>query len=310
MNKNKISVCIPCYNSEKTIEKCLESILNQSYPFFDIIVVDDGSTDHTKNILYNYSVKDQRVHYYHSQHLGENQTRKKCFVNSIEYKNQFLCFIDSDDIIEKDFFSNLIFEQNKNDYDIVVSNIQNSVSINKRILNNVTNYIEFLLNDAVPSGLCFKLIKMSVVSDNDFALDLPINADVVAHLNISSRCTKIITIPYDGYKYLDNPISVTHTITKSNKIVALLKARYFMMESNNNKKHRYILLSSYCRIYAGAYPYIVDFRSIFKPSIWSLIRSIPVSCKYDKKYFIRILFIICLPKLYKKIILRLKVKGV
>ena len=309
MNKNKISVCIPCYNSEKTIEKCLESILNQSYQHFNVIIVDDGSTDSTKDIIKKYSTMDQRVHYHYSIHLGQNQARKQCFLNSISYSNEFLCFVDSDDIVEPDYLFNLITEQNKKDYDIVVSNVVNN-KINIHISRNIIKYTEYLLNDAIPSGLCFKLFKTNVVSEQDFSFDLPINEDVVTHLNIAKKCSKIITISYNGYHYIDNPASITHTTTKSDKIVALLKARYYMMESNNNKKYHYILLSSYCRIFAGAYPYIVDFKGIFKPSIWSLIKSIPVSCKYDKKYFARILFIICLPKLYKKIILRLKTKGI
>ncbi len=68
MKKDLVSVVIPTYNREKTIKRCIDSVLNQTYQNFEIIVVDDGSTDNTKKIVEAY--KDQRISYIFQAHMG------------------------------------------------------------------------------------------------------------------------------------------------------------------------------------------------------------------------------------------------
>lgn len=96
----KASVIIPTYNSEKTISKCLESILDSDYSSFEVIVVDDGSTDNTINI-----VKKHAVRHFIKEHSGPAIQRN---FGARRAKGEVLLFTDSDCIVSKDWIKNMV----------------------------------------------------------------------------------------------------------------------------------------------------------------------------------------------------------
>ena len=69
-NKGLVSVIIPTYNFAKYIGKAIESVMLQTYPFWELIIVDDGSTDDTKEVVANY-LSDKRIFYYHQENAGQ-----------------------------------------------------------------------------------------------------------------------------------------------------------------------------------------------------------------------------------------------
>lgn len=66
-----ISIIIPAYNAEKYIERCLKSIQNQSYLNYEVIIIDDGSTDHTAEICKEWSVSDERIRYFYKKMVDQ-----------------------------------------------------------------------------------------------------------------------------------------------------------------------------------------------------------------------------------------------
>ena len=98
------SVIIPAYNAESTIRKTLNSVLNQTFKDFEIVAIDDGSTDSTPTILKDYTSKDSRVHVYTFKNAGVSVSRQRGINNS---NGQFIVFVDSDDTIEPELLSNL-----------------------------------------------------------------------------------------------------------------------------------------------------------------------------------------------------------
>ena len=72
----RISIIIPVYNLDKFISRCIESILEQTYKNFEVIIVDDGSTDNSLNIIKNYALKDKRINFYSIQNSGVSFARK------------------------------------------------------------------------------------------------------------------------------------------------------------------------------------------------------------------------------------------
>lgn len=96
---NLISVIIPVYNSERYLNKCIDSILHQTYRNLEVICIDDGSTDHSVEIVKEYIFKDKRVKLYRNEAKGVSAARNygldKC-------KGQYVMFVDSDDWIELD----------------------------------------------------------------------------------------------------------------------------------------------------------------------------------------------------------------
>ena len=117
---NKISLIVPVYNSEKTIRKCVESVLNQTYKNFEVIFVNDGGTDKTIEILNEYKVNDDRIIIVEKEYnSGVSSTRNF----GLKYaKGDFIQFLDSDDYLEPNMFERMVEEQSKHNADLVVCN--------------------------------------------------------------------------------------------------------------------------------------------------------------------------------------------
>lgn len=100
-----VSVIIPCYNSEKTIGSCLESILNQTYSDIEVITVDDGSTDKTSEIIQTYSDRDSRILLIRKENGGVSSARN---LGIHVAHGDWLLFVDSDDTILNTHIETLI----------------------------------------------------------------------------------------------------------------------------------------------------------------------------------------------------------
>ena len=125
-NKGLISIIIPVYNCEQYIDKCTKSILSQSYRNFEIILVDDGSTDETGKICERYASGDKRIKVIHKTNSGPAAARNRGIEKA---KGEFIFFIDADDYLEENAFGLLIGGYKKYKADIVIGNF-------KKIKNN------------------------------------------------------------------------------------------------------------------------------------------------------------------------------
>lgn len=100
----KISVVIPVYNTEKQVGRCIDSIRAQIYPDWELILVDDGSTDGSLTVLMEYEKKDSRITVIHQNNAGPGLARN----TGIEHASgEYLVFVDSDDVIKPDYFEKL-----------------------------------------------------------------------------------------------------------------------------------------------------------------------------------------------------------
>ena len=105
MPVNKIiSVIVPIYNTERYLVKCLDSICNQIFTDFEVIMVDDGSTDNSRNICKEYERADKRFKYFHKENGGSSSARN--FGIKIA-KGEYIAFVDSDDCIDADYLDTL-----------------------------------------------------------------------------------------------------------------------------------------------------------------------------------------------------------
>ena len=94
-----ISIIIPAYNAEVYLKECLESIKNQSYSNFEVLIVDDGSLDNTSKISKQYEKEDNRFKYLYQDNAGPSVARNTGIKQS---KGEYIWFVDADDWIEKD----------------------------------------------------------------------------------------------------------------------------------------------------------------------------------------------------------------
>ncbi len=116
----KVSVIIPLYNSEKYIEKTLNSVLSQTYEDIEIIVIDDGSTDKGGDIAKGFAENDSRIQYFKIENGGPGNARN---VGMSKATGEYIGFCDGDDIIQPDMLSKLVFYIEKADADIALCDI-------------------------------------------------------------------------------------------------------------------------------------------------------------------------------------------
>lgn len=112
-----ISVVIPIYNVSPYLRLCLESIENQTYPYFEVLLVNDGSRDNSEDICQEFINKDKRFRYFEQENLGLSATRNTGILNS---KGEFITFIEGDDFVVPNYLAELYQSALKNDSEIVI----------------------------------------------------------------------------------------------------------------------------------------------------------------------------------------------
>ncbi|HKK53946.1 MAG TPA: glycosyltransferase family A protein [Patescibacteria group bacterium] len=100
INNPKISVIIPTYNRANFLPRAIKSVLNQTFKDFELIIVDDGSTDNTKEVINNYLKNDDRIKYIYQQNSGGPPKPKNTGIKIA--KGEYIAFLDSDDEWFKD----------------------------------------------------------------------------------------------------------------------------------------------------------------------------------------------------------------
>ena len=118
----KISVIIPVYNAEKTLHRCGDRILFQTFSDFEVLLIDDGCKDNSGKICDEYAKKDSRVKVIHKVNGGVSSARNMGLDNA---KGEWITFIDADDYIASDFLSAI----NNNDCDFII--VQENIGLAK-----------------------------------------------------------------------------------------------------------------------------------------------------------------------------------
>lgn len=116
-SKILISIIVPVYNVEQEIDKCIESLINQTYKNIEIILVNDGSTDKSGSICEKYSKIDSRIHFINKENGGLSDARNVGIMRAV---GEYLLFVDSDDDIELDSCEMFIKSLNKRKVDIII----------------------------------------------------------------------------------------------------------------------------------------------------------------------------------------------
>lgn len=126
-----VTIVLPVYNSELYLEKCLDSIINQTYRDFEVICVDDGSTDSSYKILSRYSAVDKRITIIESQHNNAGKARN---IGMSVARGEYIIFLDSDDYFDENLLDLMVETIRKNSSDIVVCG---SVGVDNNTGNNI-----------------------------------------------------------------------------------------------------------------------------------------------------------------------------
>lgn len=219
--KYLVSIIVPMYNSEKYIVRCIDSLLEQSYENIEIIVVDDGSSDNSVEIIKKYN--DNRINIYQKRNEGVSATRNL----GIEKSNgDFLLFVDSDDYVSKDIVKVMLDKVNSENSMILCNNKEIwGNRIEKRILftdeNIELNKIDILR--AISSGkaglVCSKLVSNRVIKENNIMFDesLKVGEDQLFFLNVAQYTEQFKYVNKSLYFY-DRTNENSSTIKYQNKL--------------------------------------------------------------------------------------------
>ena len=175
MNGAHVSIVVPVYNVELYLEECIDSILNQTYSDLQIILIDDGSTDRSGEIIEQYKKADQRVITVHKDNGGSSSARN---VGLKHAEGEYVVFIDSDDIIHRNFVRELLDAAYEDDADITacdfISIRDNKPDDNKNykkikmLMNSREAIFEMYKSDSIGWNIWNKLFKRSLFEDIQF----------------------------------------------------------------------------------------------------------------------------------------------
>ncbi len=210
--KELISVIIPIYNAEKYLRQCLESVINQTYKQLEIILVNDGSTDGSLSVCYEYQKKDSRIIIISQQNEGAFKARK----NAIKIANgKYVAFVDGDDWIDQNMYYDLLKIMKENDTLMVESGIidVNGKNERKKIAKIEEGHYkgEEFVNKILPymlyDGIFFESLIPATLWNKLFITDI-----VRKLFNIIQDGGKMANDTVITYPYLvnNNDIYVTH----------------------------------------------------------------------------------------------------
>ena len=214
----KVSVIIPVYNAEQYLRKCLDSVLAQTYQDFEIICIDDGSTDNSGAICDEYAKKDSRIRVLHKENGGVSSARN-AGLNIAE--GGYITFIDSDDYVDTDYIQTLY--ENLEDADAVASGsreVAGDVVTRVRTPKEQTYKTNRRIKEAYKNnenlfpyyrGPVAKLYRSSVIGDLRFEECLVLGEDIVFNIDFLRKASYVKTIRYCGYNVYLSKNSITRS---------------------------------------------------------------------------------------------------
>jgi glycosyltransferase involved in cell wall biosynthesis len=209
-DKKKVSVIVPIYNAELHISQCLNSIINQTYTNLEILLINDGSTDSSLEIINNFSIKDKRIKIINKSNGGVASARNLGLKLST---GQYIMFLDNDDMINLDLVKTFI--ENIEENDIIICGYTRQTYDGKTIFkrklcnDNLAPFIQLACWGKMYNA---KYIKQFKFMESKIADDFYFN--ILAYDNTK----KIKTINYCGYYWLFNPKSLSNTNNKQFKL--------------------------------------------------------------------------------------------
>ena len=206
-----ISVIVPIYNSELTLERCIDSILSQTYTDFELLLIDDGSQDGSLSVCETYATKDTRIRIYHQINNGVSSARNLGLSVAL---GEWISFIDSDDWVDDDYLMSMIKKLSSSNADLIVSGFvvegdqwSKEYSFENAFIkldNNNSSYFHKLVRSRLLFGPCCKLFNSRIIRDN--ALSFPINVsygeDRLFNYSYLRYCKSLVVSSKNTYHYL------------------------------------------------------------------------------------------------------------
>lgn len=214
----KISVIVPVYNVEKYLNRCIDSLISQTYSNLEIILIDDGSSDKSGEICDAYAQGNDRIKVLHQENKGLPGARN----SGVEIATgDYIGFVDSDDFVELDMYKYLIELAKKNDADIACCGVKRIFDGGRRvekssyhddiaIMDREQAFEEYQLYNSIGPAAWNKIFKKELFQDLKFRNYKRLEDSWVVCQCIS-KASKLAYEPYYGYNYMIRNNSITHT---------------------------------------------------------------------------------------------------
>lgn len=221
---NTISIIVPVYNVEQYLERCIVSLINQTYSHIEILLINDGSTDGSGNICDDFSKVDKRIRTYHKKNGGLSDARNFGLLHS---RGDFILFVDSDDYIEENTCDSFMMAIDGRKVDIAVGNsyivkknqiskIVHTYQDPKKILTGPDFLLKELKHNTMHMAVCFNLYRREfIIQNNLFFKKGLIHEDEDYTPRAFLKAKRIIATNIIFYNYLIRENSIT---TQNNKI--------------------------------------------------------------------------------------------
>lgn len=312
-NKPLISVIVPVYNVEEYLDKCMESIVNQTYSNLEILMIDDGSPDGCPEKCDKWAEKDSRIKVIHKENGGLSSARNAGLDNC---HGDYVGFIDSDDWIDLKFFETLYNNIEQEDADISVVGVWKVYEHGKMSQTEKFSRKVFVGDEALHNFLYFKNNLAGGVTDKIFRTELfkgvrfplgLIAEDRYVHAVIYSKITKLVFDPVPMYYYLTRENSICNAELNSHTFdriqVTKMVCDYLNDIGYSDKKAiEYFKMKGYHDILYklltinAPYKYIREYKKNTRKYFWKTIFNNEVSLSFKAKY-------VCfcfIPKTYEK----------
>lgn len=199
----KYSIIIPVYNAELTIDRCISSVLSQTYHDFEVIIVNDGSKDKSGVICDNFATQDSRIKVFNQENSGVSVARN---LGLRQARGEYLIFLDSDDYIKNDYLQTFA----QYDYDCIICGFKRFGDFDEEYAPELTlykgkvdviNYICNRFGGLESRGILSKAIRRRIIVDNNISFDhnLRFGEDTYFFMQCYIKSNNIAEIPYSGY---------------------------------------------------------------------------------------------------------------
>ena len=317
--ENLISIIVPIYNVEKYLNKCIDSIIHQTYKNLEIILVDDGSPDRCPQICDEYAKKDSRIKVFHKKNGGVSSARNIGLINST---GKYIGFIDPDDYIEPTMYEELLNTLKKSNAKISMcgyASIKNNKIINIETYENLTEKIissEKFLSDILDCKLlgitCNKLFLKDKNSNLQFNENIHYSEDTLLLFDFLNPNDTIAICTKKLYNYIKSESSINENIMSEKKmscfnavylIINICKEKFpNLVDKTSNFKQNFcikFLLDAYRSSYSKNKKYIPKLRkyleecnpinqkyrfkkiiALYTPHIYIVILKIKQNCQF------------------------------
>ncbi len=264
--ENKVSIIVPVYNCENSIERCLRSILTQTYQDIEVIAIDDGSKDNSGKICDKLAKEDDRLIVVHQENSGVSKTRN----NALKLATgNYIQFVDSDDYLADYATKSLVDAANKNGADLVIADfyrvIKNRISTKGKIKTkkvfSLQEYANHMIKDPADfyyGVLWNKLYKRSIIDKYHLTMLEDINwcEDFLFNLEYVKYCKVFFAIQIPIYYYFKNENSLSNNKMTAEKIVAMKHQTF----DEFNKFYQQVLTEEEYQAYRPLiYRYLVEY---------------------------------------------------